>query len=205
MESKITVRKFTVIAILVAICILFSGCTNVLKTTLGKISGKTERDNSKAEQILEELPHVNCSSYLLGSSYSVFKQKGLSTFSWDCEYPKQRLEEIKVNTQTDREIEYYYIAANDCLGVMGDEIVCIVQYGDPINLYVNDWVTEDEFYENPPRIVADGNNDVFLGWQLDNGYLIINAMRSNSKGEWYNYRCNWVITVKSLEQINVRW
>ncbi len=153
-------------------------------------------DNTYNESLL---PEVDVSSSYLGSSYSNFKAKG--KVKYEVPVSGEFLTFIK---DTDEDgIDYRLIDEQIYVGIKDDTIVGFVQYGHPTEFLVNNWIQQDEFYDNPPKIIENGNF-VLLGWQINNGYLIISAVPTNNN-EWYNYRPNWIIHINSLEQCNIKW
>ncbi len=154
-------------------------------------------DNTYDENVL---PYAEASSSYLGNSYSKFKAKG--NVKYEVPVSGDFLTFIK-DTAEDG-IDYSIIDEQTYIGVQGDTIVGFAQYGYPSDLLVNDWIQQDGFYDNPPKIVESGNF-VLLGWQISNGYLIVSAYPTNNNGEWYNYRPGWIIHINSLEQCNIEW
>ena len=61
------------------------------------------------------------------------------------------------------------------------------------------------FYEVEPKIVNLPRGYVMLGWKINNGYLFVSAYPTNTLGEWYNYRSDWLIYVSDIEQCTVDW
>ena len=145
------------------------------------------------------LPEVDVNSSYLGTSYSTFKAKGMVRY----EVPVSGEFLTFIKDTGEDGIEYFIIDDKVYVGVKDDTIVGFIQYGYPTELLVNDWIQQDEFYNNPPKIIQNGNF-VLLGWQINNGYLIISAVPTNNN-EWYKYRPNWIVQINSLEQCNIDW
>lgn len=158
--------------------------------------GESEHDSYEEDM----LPYANVNSSYLGGSYSRLKAKG--QVKYEVPVSGDFLNFIR-DTEEDG-IEYRIIDDQTYVGVSGDTIASFIQYGYPSELSVNDWIREDEFYDNPPKIIENGNT-VMLAWKISNGYLLVSAYQNNNNGEWYSYRSGWIIQISSLDQCSIEW
>lgn len=175
-------------------------------TSCGNDKNEYEKPDTSIEENAEsgasaddKFPAVDFASAYLGCSYSTVKAQGTVKF----EVPVSGEFLTHIHDTAEDGIDYRMIDEHIYVGTKEDTVVAFVRYGYPTEMYVNNWVKQEGFYDNPPRIMESGDM-VLLGWKINGGYLIISAYPTGTD-EWYKYRPNWIICVESLDQCHIEW